>query len=142
MLFLYVNLVFFTALNPYIRFLQLPFGEVDPTSALLSLPASVYLISTKSIPERLKYLYPLFFIIFIYTLAASPLFNNDTYLIDYITSVGILLPPLSLLVFFECYKNLIAPSVLNITIILWFLTAAASTVCSIYCPEWVVELVD
>ena len=140
MLFLYVNLVFFTALNPYIRFLQLPFGEVDPTSALLSLPASVYLISTKSIPERLKYLYPLFFIIFIYTLAASPLFNNDTYLIDYITSVGILLPPLSLLVFFECYKNLIAPSVLNITIIPWFLTAAAQQFVPFIVPNGLLSL--
>ncbi|MCM0593367.1 MAG: hypothetical protein KA716_25505 [Gloeotrichia echinulata DEX184] len=140
MLFLYINLVFLIALNPYIRFLQLPFGEVDPTAALLSFPASVYLISNKSIPGRLKYLYPLFLIIFIYAFAASPLFNNETDLINYITSVGILLPPLSLLVFFECYKNLIAPIILNITIILWFLTAAAQQFVPFIVPNELLSL--
>lgn len=140
MLSIYINIVFFIALNPYIRFLQLPFGEVDPSAALLSLPASIYLIITKNVPARLKYIYPLITVIFIYAVIASPLFNNDIDIINYATSVGILLPPLSVLIFFEGHKNLISPIILNLTIGLWFLTAFAQQFLPFLVPNELLSL--
>ncbi|QIR39569.1 hypothetical protein HCG51_24570 [Tolypothrix sp. PCC 7910] len=140
MLLFYVNLVFIVALNPYIRFLQLPFGEVDPSSALLTFPVSIYLIITKRIAKKLQFLYPLIVIIIIYSFAWSPLFNSDTDLINYITSLGILLPPISVIIFFNCYKDLISPIVLNITTFLWFITAFAQQFVPMLVPNDLLSL--
>ena len=73
---IYVNIVFFILLNPFLRFLQLPVGEMDPLGLLLTLPLTTYILIAGKLKKKFLCIYILIFIVLIYSLCEIIISNH------------------------------------------------------------------
>ena len=114
-----INTVFFLLLNPFLRFLQLPIGEIDPLGSILTLPFATDLILRRKVKTRLSYVYVLIFLILVYALFEITLNFGDLNLYHFLFSLSLIILPLSSFIFVDYYKNLFSTRLFNLNLYLW-----------------------
>lgn len=129
----YTNITFFIALNPFLRFMQLPFGEVDPLASILVLPVVVLLIMESKIRRTSSNIYFLLILVLVYSI--FEIIRLDSYELDYtkyMFSLGIVLNPIIYFIFFTHYKDFISTFTFNFNIYLWTVVGIIQTLLPSY----------
>lgn len=119
----YVNTVFFLLLNPFLRFLQLPIGEIDPLGSILSLPVAMYLVLSGKIKARLFCVYVFIFLVLVYALSEIIFNIGDLNFYRFLFSLCLVILPLSSFIFLDTYKNFFSNKLFNLNLYLWTLVA-------------------
>jgi hypothetical protein len=122
-----VNIVFFILLNPFLRFLQLPVGEMDPLGLLLTLPLTTYILMAGKLRKKFFYIYILIFTVLIYSLREI-IISNRFELFRFLFSLALIILPISCFIFADSYKNLFSKKVFNLNLYLWTVVAIVQTI--------------